>query len=159
MSTGVIIAIGAVVGSLLILGAVYVVVIRMLQRQLEKTGEQWASQGLTIVKGPDMGNYRGHLSVRIPVRGNGVLALTTDDVRFELFAPRREFTVPLADISRVVVRRTWQGSYKAGMRVVGIHYRDTSVEGNEDALGIGVRDAPGWARAIGQTANVPFEEV
>ena len=112
-------------------------------------------QGRAIVKGPESASYRGHLSMLVPVRGSGVIALTTDAVRFEQLIPKREFVVPLADITRVVIRRTWQGSYRAGGRVVGIYYRDVAQPDGEDAIGLMVRDAPGWASAIAGAAGIP----
>lgn len=146
-----------VLGILVIIRAVWAFVARGLRRQLDDVSVRWREQGLTIVKGPESANYRGHLSKTVPVRGNGILALTTLDLRFVRLAPPEEFVVPLADITRVVIRRVWQGSYRGGTRVMGIYYRDASLPGGEDAIGLIVRDPADWARSVGLAANVPFE--
>jgi hypothetical protein len=136
-----------------ILGAVFGVTVIALRRQVQRTREQWAAQGITIRKGPELANYRGHASVAISVRGNGVLALTDHDLRFAQLIPRREFVIPLAQITRVERRRAWHGSYRAGRPVIVARYRDGA---QEDAIGLSVRNTQDWLETIANAASVPI---
>ncbi len=71
-----------------------------------------------------MATYRGHASVAIPARGNGLLALTDRDLRLMRLVPRREFVVPLAQITKIEQVRAWKGSYKAGRPVIVVYYHE-----------------------------------
>jgi hypothetical protein len=129
---------------LILVGAVLGVVGIALRRQVRRTGEQWASQGIILRKGPEHASYRGHASVSVPMRG-GALALTDRDLRFIRLLPRREFIIPLGQITRVEQHRSWKGNYSAGSPVIVVHYRDGD---REDAIGLSVRRTPDWLDAI-----------
>jgi hypothetical protein len=103
---------------------VWGVVVWALRRQMRQVRDRWATEGLEVLRGPEMANYRGHARTAIPVRGNGVIGLTAHDLRFSRLVPCREFVVPLAHITQVTLHRVWHGSYRAGMPVIVIHYQD-----------------------------------
>jgi hypothetical protein len=155
---------GIVLLSVGILGLVIVfyiglslVVARMLRRQIAETTADWQAAGVQIVKGPATGNYRGHLSAAVPVKGVGVLALTDRDLRFVRLKPRQEFVIPLAHITHLVVKRVWKGSYRGGLPVIGVYF-DDGVQA--DAMGVIVarQDQPAWIDAITQAAGVEVKE-
>lgn len=86
------------------------------------------------------------------VRGTGALALTTDEVRFVLAAPRTRFTLALADVTgtevarefhrRGFAKRSWRGD------LLTIHFRHA---GGDSLVGFRVRDPLGWAEALDRT--------
>ena len=135
---------------------------RTLKRHLNRVYERWLDEGVQIVKGPAQANYRGHLSMAIPVRGNGVLALTDHDLRFAQFAPQREFIVPLDQITHLVVKRVWIRNTRGGQPVIGVYFHTNDLGGDQtDALGVIVapRERQAWLDAIAQAAKVSVEEL
>jgi hypothetical protein len=137
------------------LAIIFALLNRALKRHLTRVYQRWLDEGVQIVEGPAQANYRGHLT-GLPVRGNGVLALTDRDLRFAQFAPSREFVVPLDQITRVTSQRGWRGSIRVGYPVIGVYYREGSTE---DALGIMVQRSAheDWLTAIAQAAGVRVE--
>jgi hypothetical protein len=134
---------------------------RALKRHLTRVYTRWLDEGVQIVKGPAQANYRGHLSMAIPVRGNGVIALTERDLRFAQFVPDREFIVPLDQITHLAVQRTWQGSTRGGQPVIGVYFGTDDREGDQtDAFGVIVpaRERQAWIEAIAAAAQVPVED-
>lgn len=143
-------------GIVLVALAVWGAVSLLIRRQMGRAMARWQAAGLTISKGPDPVNYRGHLQGELPVRGNGVMALTTTDLRVVRLAPAREFVIPLDQITHLAVRRMWRGSYR-GAPVIGVYYDD---DGEENAIGVIVaaRDRQDWLDAIARAAGAPVEE-
>jgi hypothetical protein len=137
------------------LAIIFTLLNRALKRHLTRVYTRWLDEGIQIVEGPAQANYRGHLT-GLPVRGNGVLALTDRDLRFAQFAPAREFIVPLDQITRVTSRRGWRGSIRVGYPVIGVYYREGPTE---IALGLMVQRSAheAWLNAISRAANVPVE--
>ena len=133
------------------------VLAHMVRQQIIEVTAQWQVAGVQIVKGPATGNYRGHLSAAVPVKGVGVLALTDRDLRFVRLKPRQEFVIPLAHITHLVVKRVWKGSYRGGLPVIGVYF-DDGVQA--DAMGVIVarQDQPAWIDAITQAAGVEVKE-
>ncbi|NDJ75210.1 MAG: hypothetical protein GYB65_03035 [Chloroflexi bacterium] len=134
---------GAIVFGVMIL--VWVLVIVLLRRQMEMVQRRWTEQSLVIHHGPEMANYRGHKSMALPVKGNGILALTDRDLRFAQLVPRREYVIPLSAITRLEHPRIWARSSRAGMPLFAVYFQQ---DGEEDAIGFGVRDKKAWIDAI-----------
>jgi len=131
----------------IMLGAITLgIMIVIRQREIAR----WKQAGITFVKGPASANYRGHASVSIPVKGNGILALTNSDLRFVRYLPRSEFVIPFDQITTVEHRQTWKGSYR-GRPVLVIRYRD---DDREDEIGFIVRHLADWSTAIAQAADI-----
>lgn len=133
--------------AIIILGAVAGILVLMMRREVTRLTQA----GIAIRKGPESANYRGHASLSIPVKGNGVLALTDTEVRFVRLLPRSEFTIPLAQITRLEHHRTWKGSTRAGHQVLVIQYQDGALQ---DAVGFIVRDLDDWSAALAHAAQV-----
>lgn len=124
-----------------------------VKRQTAEFTANWQAAGLQIVKGPANANYRGHLSVAMPVKGLGVLALTERDLRFMRLMPRQEFVIPLEQITHLEIKRVWKGSSRGGLPVIGVYFSDGALS---DAMGVIVarQDQPAWTDAIAQAAGV-----
>ncbi len=143
-----------VLGILAINVAVWSVVLFFLRRRTRQIAAEWAAQGLGFRRGPEMATYRGHASVAIPARGNGLLALTDRDLRLMRIVPRREFVIPLAQITKIEQVRAWKGSYKAGRPVIVVYYHDTGTStAQDDAIGFSVRDSQAWLEALNAAAK------
>ena len=142
-----------VMGILAVNVVVLGIILFILRRQIERIRQQWQAAGFTLIKGPEGANYRGHASVTVPMRGNGVVALTPTDLRVVRLMPRKEFVVPLAQITHVTVERAWHGSYRARRPVLVMHYQHDG----EDAIGISLRNIEDWRHAIAQAAHVPVD--
>lgn len=141
-----------VAGILAINAVVWGVVLFFLRRRTRQIAAEWAAQGLSFRKGPEMATYRGHASVAIPARGNALLGLTDRDLRLIRIVPRREFVVPLAQITKIEQVRAWKGSYKAGRPVIVVYYHDTSTA-QDDAIGFSVRNSQAWLEALNAAAK------
>lgn len=134
-------------GIAIVLGITLGILIIVRQREVAR----WKQAGITITKGPVSANYRGHASMNLPVKGNGVLAITDSDLRFVRFLPRSEFVIPLNQITSLEHRQTWKGSYRSHPVLV-IHYRDSD---RDEAVGFIVRNPADWSAALAQVTSVP----
>ncbi len=144
-----------VIPLVLVLGLVFGATILLLRWQLRRVGRRWEAEGIEMVRGPVSINYRGHERGGVPLRGNGVMVLTPDDLRVVRLAPYREFVVPLAQVTGVEVKRSWRGGYRPGWPVLVVRYEDAE---GADAIGVHVRDVPGWTQAIAEAASVPVPD-
>lgn len=136
---------------LIVFGAVMLLLALALRREARR----WRDAGVTFVKGPQSANYRGHASIAVPVKGNGLLALTDTDVRFVRIWPHSEYIIPLTQITGLELRRTWKHSYRPGFLVLLVHYQ---IDGADDAIGFMVRDVTAWGQAIAEAAQIPPPE-
>ncbi len=128
----------------------------LLTLTLRREAQRWRDAGVTFIREPASANYRGHASINIPVKGNGLLALTHIDLRFRRILPRSEFIIPLTDITGVELRKSWKHSYRPGFPVLVVHYHAGA---DQDAIGFMVRDVQDWAAAIAEAAQVAPPEL
>jgi hypothetical protein len=80
------------------------------------------------------------------VRGNGLLTLTGEELRFRMLVPDRETRIPLAAVTAVGSERTWLGKW-VGRRLFRVRWR--TPDGAEDAMAWEVRDLDAWIAALG----------
>ena len=139
------------VGVLGFIGVTLVILMFFLRGQVRKIGTAWADQGLTFHKGPEHATYQGHDSATIPLRGSSVLGLTHHDLRLIRLVPRREFVIPLSQITQIEKRRSWKGKYQPGTPVIVVQYQEN---GQADAIAFSVRDPQGWLDAIAAYAPI-----
>ena len=78
---------------------------------------------------------------RTQIRGNGTLALTTDELHFQQWVPRRVVRVPLHRVTEVTTERWWLGK-TVGKRLLCVRWQTD--EGGEDAMAWQVRDLDAW---------------
>jgi hypothetical protein len=127
------------------------VIIYILRGRVRQAREMWAAQGIVIRRGPEFANYEGRASARASIRGNAALALTEHDLRLVQIMPRREFVIPLVQITQIEQHRAWKGHYRAGRPIIVVYYRDGS---QQDAIGFSVRDTQGWLELISAASGV-----
>ncbi len=80
------------------------------------------------------------------VRGNGTLALTTDELRFRQWVPQREVRIALSDVVDVGTERWWLGK-SVGRPLLCVRWRGDG--GSEDAMAWQVRDLDAWLADLG----------
>ena len=143
-----------VAGGLALMVIVYTIIKRQLE-QLKTAMRANVPDHVRVLKGPESANYRGHQNMSVPVRGNGVLLLTDHALRFMRLLPRKEFVIPLGQITRVTVQRAFKGSAKGTHPVLVIHFQAGA---EPDAVGFIVANSERqrWIEAITRAANVPF---
>ncbi|HEX8207374.1 MAG TPA: hypothetical protein VF587_15030 [Solirubrobacteraceae bacterium] len=75
------------------------------------------------------------------VRGTGTLVLTSDELRFRQWVPRRDTRIPLAAVTDVGSERWWLGK-TVGRPLVRVTWLPEG--GKEDAMAWQVQDAEAW---------------
>lgn len=155
MPVGVMVCIGMVL-LLLVLLIVFSRIYAHVEK-LKKTALDSVPPGAKILKEPVSANYRGHQSIAVPVKGNGVLLLTDRDLRFVRLAPRKEFVIPLDQMQRVTLQPMFKGSAKGTHPVLVVHFQKGA---QPDAIGFIVPNSErqAWIDAITRAAEVPFVE-
>lgn len=150
----ILIAVIAIVLALIVLLIVFSRIYAHVEK-LKETALASLPDGVRAVKGPVSANYRGHQSIAVPVKGNGVLLLTNQDLRFVRLAPRKEIVIPLNQMQRVTEQASFKGSAKGAAPVLVVHFQDGA---QQDAAGFIVPNSErqAWIDAITQAANVPF---
>lgn len=130
-------------GVLVLLAVVRLVVASLARRTREEVRRRLA--GRPIVRESLGANFFGLSSRGLgQVRGNGALVLTPDQICFLMFAPRREVTIPLRDVTRLSTPRSHLGK-TVGMRLLKVDF--TSPAG-PDAAAWAVRDLDGWVADV-----------
>jgi hypothetical protein len=112
-----------------------------------KLGKQIRAKlaGRTIIRESIGANFFGLSSKGLAqVRGNGALVLTPDQLYFAMFVPRRELTIPLADIVSVSTPRSHLGK-TVGMKLLRVDFR---VPAGQDSVAWAVRDLDDWKADI-----------
>jgi len=123
-----------------------------LRAQLRGMRDEWVARGLRFRRGPESASYQGHERASLPLRGNGLITLTDLDLRFMQVMPRREFVVPLTQITSVEQHRAWKGHYSPGNPIMVVRYGGGD---QADAIGLMVRDTQGWQDVLTSAAHLP----
>ena len=141
----------SVLGGLIILLSILK---RIMQHTREKLGKALKEKfsGQTIILQSRHANFFGQRSGgQKQVRGNGALVLTTKELFFLLAHPKREFTIPLKDITAVTFPKSHLG--KSMMRpLLLVEYLNDSVA---DGLAWFVPHHEEWKKAIETAADKP----
>jgi hypothetical protein len=113
------------------------------QRMMRLVQERFAGQGIRLMS---LGaNFFGQQSRGMAqVRGNGALVLLEDRLCFILAAPRREFIIPLRQITGVTLAKSHLGKtiLRPLLRV------DYTTEHGADAIAWALVDPDKWVREI-----------
>jgi hypothetical protein len=103
------IAIIAVAFGMAILVSLWIVITRVSkQAKREWFAENPAKEILLISDGAHCSAFPGE---SVPLRGNGLLVLTRDELHFKLWAPRRDLIVPLRRIYKVDIAGSFAGRW------------------------------------------------
>lgn len=148
-----IVAILGLVG--LIFGVIWLLqsfVITRLKRHATQTVQRWEQAGVNIVHGPEGSNFGGLQSMGVArVRGNGIIALTEQDVRVTRLLPAGEWIIPFDSITEVSLQR-WFLTH-ANLRTPYLIIAFNRL-GTLDALGVQVRDPRNLGSRIATTVGL-----
>jgi branched-subunit amino acid ABC-type transport system permease component len=104
---------------------------RLARRRLPEAEEAAARTGAdTLRVAPMVQSYGVASAGRGQLRGNGVLILTAQELRFDIWSPQRRLVIPLAAVLRVDTTRRHLGKHSA-QPLLRVTWRDA--EGLEDA--------------------------
>jgi len=106
-------------------------------------------EGKEIILQSTYANFFGQESKgRGQIRGNGLIVLTKDELCFEMYTPKREFTIPLRSISKIETVKSHLSKTKFRPLLKVIY---TNELGETDSLAWLVRDLDNWLHVLNQT--------
>ena len=88
------------------------------------------------------------------MRGNGVLVLTSKELYFEMWVPKRIIKLPLSAVKEVSSAFTHAGNSK-GVPLLKVRFQDDDVE---DVVAWLVDDVAHWKRVLEDVINIRFLE-
>jgi hypothetical protein len=136
-----------VVGSLVLLGAVLVVV-RLFTGRLRARGRAAIEARFPagdVLLSETLAQSFGQASKGVTqLRGSGALALTSKELLFVMYAPERELRIPLASIEAVSLVRTHLGKTQ-GTDILHVRF---SLDGVEDSIAWRVPDPRAWSAKL-----------
>lgn len=97
-------------------------------------------EGLTLERSDDANSLGVQSLGKAQVRGNGTLALTTDELLFAQWVPNRVFHIPRSAIIEVTTTRAFLGK-TIGRELLLVRWDD-------DAIALRVADLSGWIDAL-----------
>ncbi len=106
-------------------------------------------EGKEIIMRSSFANFFGQESKGVKqVRGNGLIVLTKDELYFEMYAPKRQFNVPLKSISKIETVK-WHLKKTKSRPLLKVIYKNEL--GENDSLAWLVRDLDSWLNVLNQT--------
>lgn len=119
---------------------------RLARRRLPEAMEAAARTGADTLRVAPMVQSYGVVSAgRGQLRGNGVLILTTGELRFDMWSPQRQLVIPLAAVLRVDTTKRHLGKYSV-QPLLRVTWRDA--QGLEDAAAWALKDQEEWVQAL-----------
>jgi hypothetical protein len=119
---------------------------RLARRRLPEAMEAAARAGTDTLRVAPMTQFYGVVSAgRGQMRGNGVLILTAEELRFDMWSPERRLVIPLAAVLRVDTTKRHAGRYSV-KPLLRVAWRDA--HGLEDAAAWALTERDEWARAL-----------
>lgn len=126
-------------------------IIWWLRRHKAALTKAWLREGVVFLRGPTGANVSGLESQgMVQVRGNGVIALTGDDLRITRAAPSAEWRIPFDQIKEVTLESSFLGKRRS-MQVLVITFAEDGQPA--DRIGVYVRQPQAWLEAIKQMAK------
>ena len=121
-------------------------VARLARRRLPEAMDAAARTGADTVRVAPMVQFYGVASAgRRQLRGNGVLILTADELRFDMWSPERRLVIPLAAVRRVDTTKRHAGRYSL-QPLLRVTWRGSGDVEDSAAWTLGDRDE--WVRAL-----------
>ncbi len=134
---------------LVLFNLIYTVTQGIARRARERAAAILARDGITAVEATSV-NLIGSSTMRVQVRGVGVLALTSSTLEFRLGYGATALTIPLSTIQAVTVGKAFRirGRYKRYARpwIVTVVWLDA--DGAEQQVGFALRAAAAWHAKI-----------
>ena len=137
--------------------AVFLVVIQLVVRRFKNKFREEIKRkfaGKHVVRESIGANFFGQSSRGMAqVRGNGALVFTTEELHFVMFAPRRELTIPLSNITAVSTPRSHLGKTVV-MRLLRVDFQTPTAK---DAVAWAVADLEDWIADLRRFLKIPIE--
>jgi hypothetical protein len=131
-----------VAGILVFVALAFVVAMIPVRRRAKRVGAELEEElGEGIIRRANAQGLGLESRGATQVRGNGWLALTAYELRFRMWVPARETSIPIASITDVGTERMWLGK-TVGSRLLRVRWR--MPDGSEDAMAWNLRDLDGW---------------
>jgi hypothetical protein len=119
---------------------------RLARRRLPEAMAAADRAGADTLRVAPMTQYYGVVSAgRGQLRGNGVLILTAEELRFDMWSPERRLVIPLAAVLRVDATKRHVGKYSV-KPLLRVTWRDA--QGLEDAAAWALTEREEWMRAL-----------
>jgi hypothetical protein len=124
---------------------------RLARRRMPEAVEQATAGGREALRVAPMVQFYGVASEgRRQLRGSGTLVLTDEHLRFDMWSPQRDLTIPLRSVVRVDTARTHVGKYS--MRpLLRVTWR--TWDGLDDVAAWSLTDLDGWLRHLSQVTG------
>ena len=136
-------------GVLVVVGTSLWLFFSVFLKGMETSGQQRLQERFTadqILRSETSANFFGLQSRgRGQIRGNGVLALTREELWFSQFITRKEIRIPLVEIQAVSLVDSHLGKRVFGRQVVKVEFQAAT---GADAAAWLVGDPNGWKTAI-----------
>jgi len=125
---------------------------RLARRRLPEAMEAAARSGTDTLRVAPMTQFYGVVSAgRGQLRGDGVLILTAEELRFDMWSPERRLVIPLAAVLTVDTTKRHAGRYSV-KPLLRVAWRDA--HGLEDAAAWALTERDEWARAVDDAVRV-----
>lgn len=119
---------------------------RLARRRLPEALEAAARAGTDTLRVAPMTQFYGVVSAgRGQLRGSGVLILTAEELRFDMWSPERRLVIPLAAVLRVDTTKRHAGRYSV-KPLLRVTWRDA--HGLEDAAAWALIERDEWVQAL-----------
>ncbi len=131
--------------TLILLGVIFGLVLWWLRRKKAAITRRWEREGVIFLRGPEGVNFSGLESQGLAqVRGNGLIALTGEDLRVTRAIPAAEWRIPHRQMKWATLEPSFLGKRRGRPVLVITFETDMQI----DRLGVYVRDGQGWVEAI-----------
>jgi len=119
---------------------------RLARRRLPEAMEAAARSGTDTLRVAPMAQFYGVASAgRGQLCGDGVLILTAEELRFDMWSPEMRLVIPLAAVLRVDSTKRHAGRYSV-KPLLRVTWRDA--HGLEDAAAWALTERDQWVRAL-----------
>jgi hypothetical protein len=151
MSESLAIVLPIVAGLLVVLVGIQLVVRHFKNKFREDIKKKF--MGKHVVRDSIGANFFGQSSRGMAqVRGNGALVMTTEELHFVMFAPRRELNIPLTAITSVSTPRSHLGK-TVGMRLLRVDFDSPSGKDSAAWAVVGLDD---WTSDLRRFLKMPI---
>jgi len=132
-------------------------VARLARRRLPQAEQAAARTGAGVLREAPMAQSFGVASGGLlQLRGTGVLILTAEELRFDMWSPPRRLAIPLRAVVRVDTTKRHLGKYSV-RPLLRVAWRDE--DGAEDSAAWALRGQDEWVAAVTSAARRAASQV
>lgn len=136
-----------VLSLLVLFGAIFYFVGRATKARAEEIRQELSSRGEPLLRGPEAGGYSTASARFGQMRSTSVMALSSKRFICKRLA-MEDFEIPLSEITRVRLEKTFRGRYVPGSPILVLDLTDNT------EVGFQLRGAEAWRAAV-QAALAP----